>query len=385
MNALVLVKTNRGAAWILPQVKVMMDSGITVTVAVPPGQGDLTSKLDVMGISVIRSPTLTRFGLLHTVNPFKRFSHRVEFQAFDILIYHLYRSALVGRFIGWKLRKPTIHVVPGPLFLESPIVRFLERFLHRFDTCIVATSSATEKIYRQLGVSHQKIKLIPYGVDLERRRPATFEQKHDARVKLSIAANELVFVQIAYWYGSKVLVPRSNDIKGHVALLTAWTKYKRDGGRGVLLLVGSGFDKKGDAERLRQEKKHKSLASVRFIGSVADVQDYYHCADISVSPSKSENLGAAAEACAYGVPTLATRVGGLPDLVIDGVTGWLTPSLNPSDLASSLHRASNEQDLQSLQMASREIAEHKLNLAQCTENFVKCVRQVLSTYNKSSI
>jgi glycosyltransferase involved in cell wall biosynthesis len=72
---------------------------------------------------------------------------------------------------------------------------------------------------------------------------------------------------------------------------------------------------------------------------VRDVRPYYCASDVSVAPSLSENHGAAAEAAALGVPTIASAVGGLPEVVTDGWNGWLVPPDDRKALASALAAA----------------------------------------------
>ena len=78
---------------------------------------------------------------------------------------------------------------------------------------------------------------------------------------------------------------------------------------------------------------------VVFLGTRSDVADLYADFDVAVHPSHSENVGGAVESLLLGVPTIATRVGGFPDLVQDGKTGWLVPPKNPKDLATAIENA----------------------------------------------
>jgi glycosyltransferase involved in cell wall biosynthesis len=65
---------------------------------------------------------------------------------------------------------------------------------------------------------------------------------------------------------------------------------------------------------------------VRFFGKVDRVADILRGADVFLLPSQTESFGLAAlEAMACGVPVIATRVGGLPEVVVDGETGYLLP------------------------------------------------------------
>ena len=58
--------------------------------------------------------------------------------------------------------------------------------------------------------------------------------------------------------------------------------------------------------------------------------------DLAVVPSLSESLGGAVEPLLSGVPVVATNVGGLPDVIQEGKTGWLVPPRRPADLARAM-------------------------------------------------
>jgi len=91
----------------------------------------------------------------------------------------------------------------------------------------------------------------------------------------------------------------------------------------TLVLVGDGPDRDGaqtEVDRLGLAK------DVRFFGKVENVGDILRCADLFLLPSQSESFGLAAlEAMACGVPVIASRAGGLPEVVTEAASGYLAP------------------------------------------------------------
>lgn len=103
-----------------------------------------------------------------------------------------------------------------------------------------------------------------------------------------------------------------------------------------LLLVGEGPDA-GTARRLAHELGQE--ARVHFLGAYEDVAEVLAAADVFVLPSSEESFGLGAlEAMAAGVPVVASCVGGLPEVVVDGVTGYLCPAGQIDAMARACER-----------------------------------------------
>jgi len=310
----VVLKTNEGGMWAVPQIRAMQGRGHSVTVVLPGGDGRLRRALDARGIPVAESP----FGFVFRPGVgvalgLWRLRQTIGRTQPDILFYHLYASALAARIasIGMGLRR--VHMVAGPLYLESPAIRAVERVLCRMDNALVAGSEYTAAAYRSLGMPGNRVHAIPYGVDTEH-----FRRGDDRRAQLFGCSPEtFVVIMVAYVYAPKSSVHPGVGIKGHDVLLDAWQQFRREHPDSLLVLVGSGFDAPGEAHRQRLIDTYAVDAdpTVRWFSSTEDVRPFYSSADLSVSPSLSENHGAALEASAMGLPLLVSDAGALPETV----------------------------------------------------------------------
>jgi glycosyltransferase involved in cell wall biosynthesis len=129
-------------------------------------------------------------------------------------------------------------------------------------------------------------------------------------------------------------IGRISPEKGQADLVEALAAVRQRGHRVTAVLAGDGPDKAGLTARVEE----LGLAdSVHFPGYVEQPERILEETDLMVLPSHTEGLpNAALEAMAMGVPVLATRVGGTPEVVTDGETGRLVPAHSPAALADGI-------------------------------------------------
>ena len=181
-----------------------------------------------------------------------------------------------------------------------------------------------------VGLPASRLHRIPNAVDVERFRVA---RDPAAREALCPGAE---FVAL--------YVGRLEAIKNLPVLLQAWASALARDDRAWLLLAGEGSER----ERLEALAQQLGIASrVRFLGNIDAIEDLAPVADIAVLPSLIEGLSNAMLECmACGLPMLASRVGGNPDFVIEGRTGWLHEATDAAGLASRLHAVRTAGDAQ---------------------------------------
>lgn len=384
MRLLILIKTSTGGQWLVPLAGAAVSSSHEVRVLLPEPAGRLGAALRDRGVEVGVLPapvnTLKLSSLLDGLRQLRR--EVIEMKP-DVLHYQLHTTALLGRIASIGLDPKRVYMSAGPLYLENTFIRLVERFMVKLDDRTICSSSHLYGRYRSLGVPLERLEYLPYGVDLVRFKPAAPAERSAAKEALGLDARHFIAICSAYFYAPKRLVHRGVGIKGHDLLLRAWAAYRRGAPReSTLLLAGAGFGPGGEdyMQSLRRLADQLGVASsVRWLGEVKDVTAVYRAADISICPSRSENIGAAAESSAMGLPIISADVGGLPEVVQDGVTGWTFQVRKWEELAALLgqaHDLSDQGRLIDVGRRSRAFAERSLDLARSQERFVQILEDI---------
>jgi glycosyltransferase involved in cell wall biosynthesis len=209
--------------------------------------------------------------------------------------------------------------VRGAVALRNRLLRDADAF--------VAMSRLIRDEMVAAGVPGERIRLLPHGVDTTRFRPADAEERASLRARLGLPAGILAVYsgRLLRGKGLETLV----DALAEPAVPAELTA----------ILVGSGEGQALDAtEALRRQVAERGLAGrVVFAGRTDRVEDYLRAADLFVFPSIFEALGIAlVEAAACGLPAVASRTGGIVDVVEDGGSGILVPPGDASSLAQGL-------------------------------------------------
>ena len=191
----------------------------------------------------------------------------------------------------------------------------------------IAVSDAVCKNLKECGIKRKKIKTVYNGV--EPLKPLNEGQIALAKEKHSIGEGTV--------FG---IFARLEEVKGHRYFIEAAKEYLSRGNKGVFLIVGDGSLKKELVEMA------EDIPQIKFTGYVKNTEELLNITDVNVIASSSEAMSLAIlEAMSLGKPTVATNVGGNPQLVISGENGLLTEYADAHSMALDFERMSQDKEL----------------------------------------
>jgi len=255
----------------------------------------------------------------------------------DLVHTHLTYANILGSLASAVARRPVVaslHNVDVNQVSSSRAKCRLEGFVlrHLASRIVVVAAGARAETSRNFDVPVDRIAVVPNGIDpLSVALPAQFDRAEKRR-QLGIRPGEQVLCSVA----------RLDESKGHRYLLGALAvlQARQTELRIRSLLVGGG----PELGRIRELGTTLGLGEqIALLGVRADVAEIVAASDVFVLPSLNEGLSQALlEAMALGTPVVATNVGGTPDAVEPGRTGWCVPPAAPVALADAIQHSLEE-------------------------------------------
>lgn len=206
---------------------------------------------------------------------------------------------------------------------SGPSHRLLETVSNRCLDTAIAVSAATKSDWQQrMHISADRVVTIHNGIDPEKFRRR--QSKDSARRELGLPLGGLIVGGLG----------RLDEAKGFTYLLDAAARLRPEFPNLCVAIAGAGPLR----ESLERQAARLDLGnSVRFLGFQSDVQKVLDSLDAFAMPSLSETLGyALLEAMATELPAVGSSVGGIPEVIVPGVTGFLCPPRNSSALIEQL-------------------------------------------------
>jgi glycosyltransferase involved in cell wall biosynthesis len=337
----------------------LLEDGFRVIVITRRSNKDLLEFEKIGDIEVHRvfpagSSHLNRWIMLLTSLPLF-FKLRKEY---DVIFVSGFRAlGILAVLIGNLFSKPCIlkadnngemsgHFFKGGLekvrlSLSSPIVKFflhLRNLLFAKADAFVCISEAINDEFIDFGVPKDKIHFIPNSVDTKIFFPVDLYKKNKIRKDLGIN------------YEGKIIIftGRLLRTKGLPLLLKVWETIQTKHKHCKLLIVGGGSKDIHDCELELKEyvKSHSLEESVIFTGNVYNVYEYLQASDIFVLPTEDEAFGISLiEAMACGLPVIATRIGGIKDILSHKENGLMIDAGDFSNLQEAIEQLISDDTL----------------------------------------
>jgi glycosyltransferase involved in cell wall biosynthesis len=192
---------------------------------------------------------------------------------------------------------------------------------------VIAVSHSTARCYIENGLNPDKVTVIHNGIDTDKFQKLPPDKVKTMKAALNLAPEAFVIINIARM---------EEERKGHHTLLEGAKQIIARHPDVQFLLVGDGV--------LNDKYQHFALTAgikenMHFLGNRSDIVELLSVSDVFCLPSDWEGLPLViAEAMACSVPVVATAVSGVPEIVVDGETGYLIPPKNPDRLAAKLSK-----------------------------------------------
>ncbi len=258
-------------------------------------------------------------------------------QRVDLIHAHQYTPfvyASLGRlrqrgFRLWSTYPPVLMTEHGRHYpdIRKPKRVFANKFLFRqHDRCVAVGGQVKRALIENEGLSPQRIDVIYNGVNISK-----FKKSDAARIavraELRLCDRDVAIFQVA----------RLNPLKDHATAVRAWT-FLKDLPQVHLFLIGDG-ELASDVRRLVADLALE--AQVHMLGVRHDVPRMINAADALLLTSVSEGIPLTLiEAMATALPCVATNVGGIPEVIVDGETGFLSPAGDAARIAECLRKLS---------------------------------------------
>jgi glycosyltransferase involved in cell wall biosynthesis len=295
------------------------------------GEDSMAFLAERLGVSVVSVPEIQReVSAVHDLRSALRVATLIREERPHVLHTHTAKAGAIARaaaILAGDARPPVVvhtfhgHVLKGYFGPgRTALFRRVEQTLARTADVLVAVSPEVRDELVELGVApREKFAVIRLGIPLEERLA---EPSADGDFRTLYGIPDGAFV--VGWVG------RMTGVKDTGAVLEIVRSARAHGVDAVLCMVGDGPD------RTRLEQLAHELGIARacyFVGYQEDVAGYFRLFDAFVLPSVNEGTPVSAiEALASGTPVVANRVGGVPDVVRDGLDGFL---VDPGDVAGA--------------------------------------------------
>lgn len=228
---------------------------------------------------------------------------------------HGFRANLVARLAAKREGLPVVTTYHSAVrydydnIFKAYIAKVISSWGNKRTDCFIAISAAIKQEIMKMGVAEDKIRLIHNGLDVDCFQAP--REPEELKKELGLDENKITITMVA----------RLHPVKGHEFFLRAAREIIEQGINAQFLIIGEGRWR----EKIEEQVKELGLEEKVFMpGYYSPIEDIYALTDIFCLSSLMEGFGMVIlEAMWLRVPVVASRVGGIPEIIDDGYDGFL--------------------------------------------------------------
>jgi glycosyltransferase involved in cell wall biosynthesis len=290
---------------------------------------------DVVDTVVVRRLGVPGTGALSTIFFIVSLLFHLLFAARKVQVFHSHGAVKIGALCALAARitrKKNVAKIASagriPQLAGSKTGRLVIQLFLQSDGIICMTDEI-ERELQEISSSPDKLFRVCNAVDCER-----FTARSEVCRQEFLRQHGIKDTSILVVFCSRLVYGKGLDI-----LLTSWPEVLKSHPLTCLIVIGSGNDQQDSIETaMKQKVVAEAIESVFFLGGTEEPEKYLGIADIFVFPSRREGFpNALMEALATGLPTIASRIGGVVPLIEEGKNGLLFESEDSRDLAEKIN------------------------------------------------
>ncbi len=299
-------------------------------------------------------PIADRFAPRHDTLVIWRLRRLLASGRFDVAHVHGLKAVLLAAAATWPRSPiPVVYTLHNALPAATPGMRgywremALRQALRQAAALIVVSQAQAADLRQRRLLPAERVQVVPNGISLAALDDPALPAPAETRSALGIGPGEIMVLTVA-----RAIAGKGLDDLIDAALMVDAPRF---------VVAGDGPEK----NRLQARAAAAGLGErVQFLGHRTDIPALLHAADIFLLPSHMEGMPLAImEAMAARLPVVATAVGGVPEVVVDGQTGLLVPHRQPAALAAAVARLAAEPELRHrLGEAGRALVEERFTV-----------------------
>ena len=301
--------------------------------------------------------------------PFKLAS-LIKQKKIDVIHAHNATAWFYGTWASILTRVPIVYTEHDRSFPTPLRLKYFHYFFGKYATAVIAVSKTVKENLEKY--EHIKnVKVIYNGIDPDLFKPASIEEKVLKKKQLGLNKNDFVLGNVGrmdYWKNQRILIEILPDLKK----ISPQIK---------LILVGGG-EEEGNLKKSAIKKGVKN--DVIFLGQRSDVNQILKAFDIFVFPSLTEGLPLVViEAMATGLPIVASHVGGIPELVVNGETGFLVSPTSKEEIKETIIKLLDNPKLRKeMGQIARKRFETHFSLPQMVQKYIEVYEEAVRKFKR---